>query len=125
MELKGKIIQKMPLATGEGKNGTWKKQEYVIEIPNGNYAPKKVCFSIWGDKIDQFAIHEQEELSVSFDLESREYNGRWYTDVRAWKVSRQNSNQSDTPSYQDNIPEYTQEPASNTNTTEIDDDLPF
>jgi hypothetical protein len=89
MELKGKIIQKMPLATGEGKNGTWKKQEYVIEIPNGNYAPKKVCFSIWGDKIDQFAIHEQEELSVSFDLESREYNGRWYTDVRAWKVSRQ------------------------------------
>lgn len=88
MEIKGRIIQIMPLVSGEGKNGTWKKQEYILEIPNDKFAPKKVCFSVWTDKIDQFAIKDGEELTVSVDLESREFNGRWYTDVRAWKVSR-------------------------------------
>ena len=50
--------------------------------------PKKVCFMAWGDKIEQFAIQQVENLTVSIDLESREYNGRWYTDVKARKVSR-------------------------------------
>lgn len=42
----------------------------------------------WGDKIDQFSIKQGENVEVSVDLESREYNGRWYTDVKAWKVTR-------------------------------------
>ena len=46
---------------------------------------------VWGDKIDQFDIQAGEAVDVSIDLESREYNGRWYTDVKAWKVSRQSS----------------------------------
>ena len=58
----------------------------VIETP-GDY-PKQVCFMVWGDKIDQLQIREGQELTVHFDLESREYNGRWYTDVKAWKVDR-------------------------------------
>ena len=83
MELTGKIINILPLQTGEGKNGTWKKQEYIIET--FDKIPRKVCFSLWGEKIDQFQLNEGDEAEVMFDLESREYNGRWYTDVKAWK----------------------------------------
>ena len=83
MELTGKIINVLPLQTGDGKNGTWKKQEYVIET--FDKIPRKVCFSLWGEKIDQFQLNEGDEAEVMFDLESREYNGRWYTDLKAWK----------------------------------------
>ena len=86
MELTGKITQVLPEKTGTSSRGVWRKQEYVIEIP-GDY-PKQVCFMVWGDKIDQLKITEGETLSVHFDLESREYNGRWYTDVKAWRVDR-------------------------------------
>ena len=58
----------------------------MIETP-GDY-PKPVCFMVWGDKIDQFQISEGQEITVHFDIESREYNGRWYTDVKAWRVDR-------------------------------------
>lgn len=86
MELDGKIIQINPLQSGEGKNGTWKKQEFVVETKS--QYPKKVCITAWGDKIDQFGLKENEYVKVSIELESREYNSRWYTDVRAWKVEK-------------------------------------
>ena len=86
MELKGKIVQLLPMQTGMGKKGQWRKQEFIIET-QGQY-PKKVRFSVWGDKIDQFGVAEGEEVNVSLDLESREYNGRWYTEARAWKVEK-------------------------------------
>ncbi len=54
---------------------------------DGQY-PKKIYIMAWGDKIDQFDFKQGENLVVSVDLESREYNGRWYTDVKTWKVSR-------------------------------------
>ena len=86
MELKGRIIAVQPIQTGEGRNGTWKKQEYVIEYDREAQYPRKMMFVLWGDKIDQFAIQEGQELKVSFDIDCRAYNGRWYNDIRAWKV---------------------------------------
>jgi hypothetical protein len=86
MDISGKVIQVLPKQTGNGKNGTWEKQDYVIEI-QGTY-PKKVCFNLWGAKISQFDIKEGEFINIGVDIESREYQGRWYTDVRAWKVER-------------------------------------
>jgi hypothetical protein len=86
MEINGKIIELLPEKTGQSANGPWRKQEYILET-DGQY-PKKVCFMAWGEKIDQFDIKQGENVVVSVDLESREYNGRWYTDVKAWKVSR-------------------------------------
>lgn len=87
MDIKGKIVQVLEKATGQGKNGPWEKQEYVLET-EGQY-PKKVCFEIWGaDKVNQFAVREGETVNVSFDLDSREFNGKWYTNVRAWKVDK-------------------------------------
>ncbi len=84
MELTAKLIQILPLQSGTGKNGEWKKQEIVVET-EGQY-PKKICISMWGDKINEPVLQIGNMLDISFDVESREYNGRWYTDVRAWKV---------------------------------------
>ncbi len=86
MDISGKVIQILPKQTGAGKNGPWEKQDYIVEI-QGTY-PKKVCFNLWGAKISQFDIKEGEFINVGVDIESREYQGRWYTDVRAWKVER-------------------------------------
>jgi hypothetical protein len=95
MELEGKIIQINPLQSGESKNGTWKKQEFIVETKS--QYPKKVCISVWGDKIDQFGLKQNEVVTLSIELESREFNGRWYTDVKAWKVDRAGAAHYDVP----------------------------
>ena len=88
MEISGKIIAILPLQQGDKKNGEkWFKQEYILEVP-GQY-PKKVCFSLWGSKIDEYNLKENDQVTVHIDIESREYNGRWFTEVRAWKVEKQ------------------------------------
>lgn len=84
MELTAKLIQVLPLQSGVSKNGEWKKQDIVVET-DGQY-PKKVCISIWGDKASEATLQIGNILNISFDVESREYNGRWYTDVKAWRV---------------------------------------
>lgn len=84
MQLTAKLVQILPLQSGMGKNGEWKKQDIIVET-DGQY-PKKVCVSIWGDKANESVLQVGNILDISFDVESREYNGRWYTDVRAWKV---------------------------------------
>lgn len=90
MEISGKIIAVLPVATGEGKNGTWRSQDYVLETTD--QYPKKVCFNLFGDKIEQFAIAIDEVVNVSFDIDSKEHNGRWYTNIRAWKVDKTGAN---------------------------------
>lgn len=84
MQLTAKLVQLLPLQTGTGKNGEWKKQDIIVET-EGSY-PKKVCISIWGDKINEAKLKIGNNLRIDFDIESREYNSRWYTDVKAWKV---------------------------------------
>ena len=86
MEVKGVVTTVLPVQTGEGKNGTWKKQDYVIEYDQSSQYPRKMLFNLWGDKIDQYNIQEGQTVRVSFDIDCREYNGRWYNDIRAWKV---------------------------------------
>jgi hypothetical protein len=103
MELSGKIIKILPLQSGTGKNGAWKKQEFVVETPG--QISRKVCFNIWGEKIEQFKLTEGAEVKVSFDIESREYNGKWYTDVKAWKVETVNKGADETiPEEPDDYP---------------------
>ena len=86
MELTGKLIQVLEEQTGDGKNGKWSKCDFVIETAADKY-PKKVCITAWGDLIGTVkATPIDSELKVSFDISSREYNGRWYTDVKAWKI---------------------------------------
>ncbi|MEP6749103.1 MAG: DUF3127 domain-containing protein [Bacteroidota bacterium] len=85
MDISGKITQLLAAQTGSGKNGQWKKQEFILET--GDTYPKKICIAVWGDKIDLNSFKIGDALDVSFDVESREYNGKWYTDVKAWKVN--------------------------------------
>lgn len=84
MQITAKLIHLLPLQKGAGKNGEWKKQDIVVET-DGQY-PKKVCISIWGDKIEENKLKVGNTLTIDFDVESREYNGKWYTDVKAWKI---------------------------------------
>jgi hypothetical protein len=84
MQLTAKLIQLLPLQSGTGKNGQWEKQDIIVET-EATY-PKKICVSVWGDKIDAASLQTGNLLKIDFDVESREYNGRWYTDVKAWKI---------------------------------------
>ena len=84
MELQGKIIKILPLQTGTSARGEWRKQEFIVETP-GQY-PKQACLYMWGDAIDNNKIEEGMEVIASIEIESREYNGKWYTNVKAWRV---------------------------------------
>jgi hypothetical protein len=84
MQLTAKLYQVLPAQTGSGKNGQWKKQDIIVET-EGQY-PKKVCVTVWGDKIDIDKLQPGSLLKIDFDVESREFNGKWYTDVKAWKI---------------------------------------
>jgi hypothetical protein len=95
MEVRGKIIVVQPVQTGEGRNGMWKKQDYVIEHDQMSQYPRKMMFNLWGDKIDQYNIQQGQSLKISFDIDCREYNGRWYNDIRAWKIEPDDGSQSD------------------------------
>jgi hypothetical protein len=89
MELTGKVIAVMDPRSGVSTRtgNAWMTQEYVIEIP-GQY-PKRCLFNIFGeDRIKQFNIQMGEEITISFDIDAREYNGRWYNDIRAYNVQR-------------------------------------
>lgn len=85
--LKGKTTQILELVSGtsKGTGNEWRKQSFVLET-EGQY-PKKVCFTVWGDRIDQLnALSVGSEAEVQFRVESREYNGRWYTDLTASEI---------------------------------------
>lgn len=96
MQLSAKLIQLLPIQSGTGKNGEWKKQDIVVET--GGQYPKKVCISIWGDKINGSQLKIGNELKIDFDIESREYNSRWYTDIKAWKIEVAGTSSQDTSS---------------------------
>jgi hypothetical protein len=98
LELTGKVVKILPEQSGTGKNGNWVKQEFVIET-NEQY-PKKVCCSAWGDKAAIVKnLKSGDEVKIGINIESREYNERWYTDVRAWKIDTISGGQSsDEPS---------------------------
>ncbi|MCE7039282.1 DUF3127 domain-containing protein [Dyadobacter sp. CY312] len=117
MELTGTVIDFLPEVSGQGKNGTWRKQEFILEIP-GQYS-KKVCVALWGDKIDQSGLQLNDSITASIEVESREYNSRWYTEVKAWKIARNGYN------YQQNPALDEQPPVADFPDADDSDDLPF
>ncbi len=128
MEITGKIIELLPQQTGEGKNGTWRKNRFVIET-TGQY-PKTVCFDVWGDKYDQMPIQVGNDVVVSFDVESRSWNNNWYNDIKAWKVVPAQSQMGQASTQQMNQPMDTTTIPTGTepnfpNNDSYDDDLPF
>ena len=86
MELIAKLVKKLPQEVGQGKNGQWVKGAFVVET-EGEF-PKKVCFTVWGENMIKAldSIKEDELIKVHFSVESREYNERWYTDLKAYRI---------------------------------------
>lgn len=131
MDIVGKIERIFPAQSGVGKTGNnWKKQEFLIVIP-GQFE-KRAVFNTWGDRIDLQQFAEGEEVRVHFDIESREFNGKYYTDLRAWRIDKMGaSNASPQGASQDyynqSVPasNYNNIPASSESAIVPDDDLPF
>jgi len=129
MELSGKVFKVMPLESGEGKNGTWKKQQIIIEQQNGKYT-KKVAITVWSD-LTAGPFSEGADISFEFDVESREYNGKWYTDAKAWRINKNDSQataqqrQEETKSYQETVSAAVAAHNGPAAEEQFDDDLPF
>ncbi|MCS6935468.1 MAG: DUF3127 domain-containing protein [Chitinophagales bacterium] len=121
MEVTGKLIHILPAQTGTGKNGPWRKTEFVVETEEK--FPRKICLSAWNElstQVEGYPIGTK--LQVSFDLNSREYNGRWFTDVKAWKIDAQGEPKQYTPQQGTNSPTPNSD---NFTDTPPADDLPF
>src|SRR5690625_4516388 len=87
LEITGKVQQILEVQKGEGANGPWQKGGFVVEY--GDNFPKSVCCTVWGDRLSEVnALNIGDSVKVSLDIQSREYNGRWYTDVRPWRIEK-------------------------------------
>ena len=126
LELTGKLLQKLPVHSGQSAKGAWSKQEFVIETQE-NY-PRKVCMSVWGvDKVNELSsFADGEVVKVGFNIESRPFNDRWYTDVRAWRIERSGTQEVSAPTPFAHNPVPYSDPGflDSSNSSEIDD-LPF
>lgn len=88
MEFVGLVYKIMPPVKGTSARGEWTKQEVIFEMPDE--FNRKLCVGFWGDKaLEAAALVPGERVEVSINIESKEYNGRWYTEARAWKLQRQ------------------------------------
>lgn len=87
MEIEGKIIQKLDPQTGTSAKGEWKKQDFIVETQE--QFPKKVCIGVFNDKIPLDSFNVGTQVKVYVNVESREFNGKWYTNVNGWKIELQ------------------------------------
>ena len=85
LNISGIVLDILPMQSGTSKAGNqWQKQDFILET-QGQY-PRKVCICLFGDNVEKFPLAVGQSVTASVDIESREFNGRWYTDVRAWNV---------------------------------------
>ena len=88
LELEGTLRQKLGVQSGTSARGPWAKQEFIVEFPDGNFT-SQACFTAWGqDKVaelDKYQVGDR--VKVSFNLKSREFNGRWYNDLQIWRIA--------------------------------------
>lgn len=124
MDLTGKVIKVLPPLSGKSaRTGeTWNKYSFVLEVPNGQYS-RKTVFTVFGkDKWDRMGVVEGGQYQVSFDIDAREFDGKWFNDVSAWKAVRLDTQQA-VPNAQP-APETAPAPAAQEKKDD-NDDLPF
>lgn len=102
LDVKGKLLQILPVQTGTSKAGNeWSKQEFVIETEE--QFPKKVCFTLFGDKLSLLqGISVGDQIEVAFNLESRDFNGKWYHNINAWRINPAGETNSETHNFMPN-----------------------
>ena len=87
MDINGIVYKILPVQSGTSARGEWQKREIIIEQPDE--FSRKVCVTFFGDKAAEAAnLREGDKVSISINIESREYNGRWYTNVNAWRINQ-------------------------------------
>ena len=128
MEFEGTVFRIMPPTSGQSARGAWQRQEVIFDMKSQSQYPRKVCVTFFNKPEEVARLAVGAEYSVSIDIESRESNGKWYTDVRAWRIMPK-SQTPPTPAGGVNPPAYnapmpTQEPIYAQAAQEVDD-LPF
>jgi len=128
MNISGKVVQILQEMKGEGKNGPWSRQDFIIET-NDQY-PKKVCISVWNNKINLSNLNPGDPVSMDISVESREYNGRWYTDVKALSLSTEGKKEENGMAqtrapWEEPAGSKLPPPPSDAELAEQEDDLPF
>ena len=122
MEFEGRVLEILPAVTGQSARGTWERQTVVFEQPSKQYG-KEIAVTFMNKGQDVASLRVGESYTVSFDIESRNYQGRWYTDVRAWRVQPLQS--AAQPPVQD-MPPFMEEPQSPYSAgAGVVDDMPF
>ena len=88
LEIEGTLRQKLAAQSGTSARGAWSKQEFILEYPDGNFTAQ-VCFTAFGtEKVAELDKYNPgDKIKVSFNLRSREFNGRWYTDLQIWRIA--------------------------------------
>lgn len=136
MDFTGKIIAVLPIKQGESARGPWKSQEYVLEYyEQGSQYSNKVVFNAFGENVDKFQIQEGQDYTVSVNINAREWQGRWFNDIRAWRVVQANTvaqqpTYTQAPIASAPMPEGMKTPEAfnaneNAQSAESSDDLPF
>ena len=129
LELEGSIRRKMDVQSGTSARGVWAKQEFILEFPDGNFT-SQACFTAWGqDKVQELAKYQVgDRVKVSFNLKSREYNGRWYNDLQIWRIAPAGADAAPAPAPVPPVPDIPVAPAPTLDDLPADlpeDDLPF
>ena len=88
LELEGTLRQKLGVQQGTSARGQWAKQEFILDYPDGNYTSQAVFTAFGQDKVAELDKYQVgNHIKVSFNIKSREYNGRWYTDLQVWRIA--------------------------------------
>lgn len=120
MEFEGTVYKIMPVTKGTSARGDWQRQDVVFEMQDGPYT-RKICVTFFNRPDDVARFKEGATYNVSVNIESREYNGRWYTDIRAWRIQPK---QAEAPAPMPDMPPLGEEPSYASTPAEVDD-LPF
>ena len=122
MEFEGVVYKIMPPVKGTSARGEWQRQEVIFDLPTE--FSRKVCVVFFNKESEVARLREGATCTVSFNLESREYNGRWYTDVRAWRVQLKEEQSAAAPAYGAPASSYGAGPAASSSSTSPVADLP-
>ena len=123
MEFEGKVLEILPPTSGQSARGTWERQVVVFEQPNKQYG-KEIAVTFMNKGQDVATLRVGENYIVSFDIESRKYQDRWYTDVRAWRVQPTQQAQQQPP-MRDLPPILDEAPMGSSSSAGVIDDMPF
>lgn len=133
MEITGYVVHAMEMRSGvSARTGNpWASRDYVLEIPNGQFSPRHFVFTVFGEeRIKQFALRKNEEVTIKFDVDANEYQGKWYNRITAYDVVRSGATASPQPAAQPTspasaTPQQTVAPTPQPTQAQGDDDLPF